>query len=162
MLLRAMADYYFPTEVKLIGDAEQRRADRQIFDSGEPDKLRALLQALEDAYGPHDIPAGLDRASSSTCSPTQVTATAERAITAPRARTSPATTAATLKDIIDADLRPGDPRQAQTTIRASSTRAAACPSKLDEIRRRSPRPTATIPCRRRCWMRSSDTPRPGS
>ncbi|QSA97859.1 OmpA family protein [Methylococcus sp. EFPC2] len=62
VLLRAMADFYFPTLEKLIGnDADptsQGIVDR-IFHSGEPDKLGAVLQALEDAYGPHDIPAGL-------------------------------------------------------------------------------------------------------
>ncbi|MCH5374711.1 MAG: hypothetical protein JJ992_12105, partial [Planctomycetes bacterium] len=59
VLLRAMADFYFPTEVKLIGDAASDGLTDKIFASGEPDKLRSVLQALEDSYGPHDIPPGL-------------------------------------------------------------------------------------------------------
>lgn len=64
VLLRAMADFYFPTLEKLIGypanpDPKAEGLTDKIFASGEPDKLRALLQALEDSYGPHDIPAGL-------------------------------------------------------------------------------------------------------
>lgn len=56
VLLRGMADYYFPTPVRLIGDnadpTSSGLTDR-IFASEDPDKLRAVLQALEDAYGPH-------------------------------------------------------------------------------------------------------------
>jgi Ca2+-binding RTX toxin-like protein/outer membrane protein OmpA-like peptidoglycan-associated protein len=72
VLLRAMADYYFPTLVKLIGahfdkvtgelvgvdpasGQQAKGLTDKIFDSQEPDKLRAVLQALEDAYGPHAI-----------------------------------------------------------------------------------------------------------
>ncbi|CAM5793933.1 LEPR-XLL domain-containing protein [Rhizobacter fulvus] len=65
VLLRGMADFYFPTLPKLVGkdapapkDVVEGLTDK-IFNSEEPDKLRAVLQALEDSYGPHDIPAGL-------------------------------------------------------------------------------------------------------
>jgi Ca2+-binding RTX toxin-like protein len=59
ILLRAMADYYFPTLVKLVGGPGSEGLTDRILASGDPDKLRTLLQAIEDAYGPHDIPDGL-------------------------------------------------------------------------------------------------------
>ena len=59
VLLRGMADFYFPTLVKLIGEGASKGLTDKIFASQEPDKLRSVLQALEDSYGPHDIPAGL-------------------------------------------------------------------------------------------------------
>jgi Ca2+-binding RTX toxin-like protein len=65
VLLRGMADFYFPTLLKLVGKDNAVPANvvegltDTIFDSEEPDKLRAVLQVLEDAYGPHTIPAGL-------------------------------------------------------------------------------------------------------
>jgi outer membrane protein OmpA-like peptidoglycan-associated protein/Ca2+-binding RTX toxin-like protein len=63
VLLRAMADYYFPDIVKLVGSDEPGKESKGITDrilvSGEPDKLGAILQALTDAYGPHDMPNGL-------------------------------------------------------------------------------------------------------
>ncbi len=59
VLLRAMADYYFPLVEKLVGDdtpgQEVAGLTDKIFASQEPDKLRAVLQALEDAYGPHAV-----------------------------------------------------------------------------------------------------------
>ena len=54
-----MADFYFPTLAKLIGEGASKGLTDKIFASQEPDKLRSVLQALEDSYGPHDIPAGL-------------------------------------------------------------------------------------------------------
>ncbi len=59
VLLRAMADYYFPLVEKLVGGVVKGKTvdgltDR-IFASQEPDKLRSVLQALEDAYGPHAV-----------------------------------------------------------------------------------------------------------
>ena len=53
VLLRAMADSYVPMKDKL--DA---LIDKYFF-SGEADKLAAIRQAIEDAYGPHDLPAGM-------------------------------------------------------------------------------------------------------
>src|SRR5262249_4266260 len=58
VLLRAMGAFYFPSQVQLTGNASNDGLTDKIFKSGEPDKLAALLQAIEDAYGPHDIPAG--------------------------------------------------------------------------------------------------------
>src|SRR5262249_45443064 len=63
VLLRAMADYYFPLLEKLVGDdtpgQEVAGLTDKIFASQEPDKLRAVLQALEDAYGPHAVAANV-------------------------------------------------------------------------------------------------------
>jgi Ca2+-binding RTX toxin-like protein len=53
VLLRAMADSYFPSEAKLLNLIQK------IFDSGEPDKLAAMRQAINDAYGPHSVPTGM-------------------------------------------------------------------------------------------------------
>ena len=59
VLLRAMADFYFPTLEKLMGGTVNGKTvdglTDKIFASEEPDKLRAVLQALEDAYGPHAV-----------------------------------------------------------------------------------------------------------
>ena len=53
VLLRAMADAYFPLQSKLDGLVSK------YFNSGEADKLGAILQAVQDAYGPHDVPTGM-------------------------------------------------------------------------------------------------------
>ena len=55
VLLRGMADYYFPKLEKLIGDNADPGITDRFFNSKEPDKLQAILQALEDAYGPHAV-----------------------------------------------------------------------------------------------------------
>jgi Ca2+-binding RTX toxin-like protein/outer membrane protein OmpA-like peptidoglycan-associated protein len=59
VLLRGMADYYFPLLAKLTGGVvNSKNVDGltdKIFASQEPDKLRAVLQALEDSYGPHAV-----------------------------------------------------------------------------------------------------------
>ena len=55
-----MADYYFPTLVKLIGEGASKGLTDKIFASRRARQAAiAVLQALEDSYGPHDIPAGL-------------------------------------------------------------------------------------------------------
>ena len=50
LLLRAMADSYFPTLVKLQGLIDR------FFNSTIADRLAAMLQAFNDAYGPWELP----------------------------------------------------------------------------------------------------------
>jgi Ca2+-binding RTX toxin-like protein/outer membrane protein OmpA-like peptidoglycan-associated protein len=56
LLLRAMADSYFPTLEKLQG------LIKRFFESNIADRLAAMLQAFNDAYGPWDPAHGLYQA----------------------------------------------------------------------------------------------------
>ena len=53
LLLRAMADSYFPTQDKLNGLIVR------YFTSSLADRLAAMIQSFHDAYGPWDLPPGL-------------------------------------------------------------------------------------------------------
>lgn len=53
LLLRAMADSYFPTLPKLQGLVQK------YFNSTLADRLAAMLQSFNDAYGPWELPPGL-------------------------------------------------------------------------------------------------------
>lgn len=57
VLLRAMGDSYFP----VLADKLLPLIER-FFNGTLSDRLAGMLQAIEDAYGPHDLPPGLRQA----------------------------------------------------------------------------------------------------